>query len=425
MESFRNIVPVILLALLTCACPRAGAVDMLDEFAETYQDPVVTRPLVTDPYSMGPVAIVGHARIGADQVFELWTPIWSETEMRVRNGKMSPQEGNARLQEEWERAIRALVKDELFFQEAEREHASFINSIVDNVMRGGADRPRNQVVTEIRRMMEQSMQRHFRLISQDQIKRSGGLVKLRKVLESRGMTINEWQARLRKKAFTQSYLHQILNPRAPSPGPRAIQTYYADHPEEFSNPGPVRFRHIFFSNAARGGEEAAREAAIDVWEMIEDGEIDFETAASEYSDDPESKDRGGLETEPEASDPEREAWLADIRAALREEEPGQLGPILESPFGCHVATLISIGAPVRIPFAEVRRTIEDKLMNEVWEAETDRYFATISRNTDIRVVMPTFPASLASGDVRRTRRGAVIYNTARPGVHSYEEGNRQ
>ncbi|MCC8116665.1 MAG: hypothetical protein LIP18_05860, partial [Planctomycetes bacterium] len=131
--------PVVLLALLTCACPRTGAVDMLDEFAMTYQDQADTLPLVTDPYSMGPVAIVGHARIGADQVFELWTPIWSETQMRVRNGKMSPEEGNARLQEEWDRAIRALVKDELFFQEAEREHASFINSIVDRVMRGGAD----------------------------------------------------------------------------------------------------------------------------------------------------------------------------------------------------------------------------------------------------------------------------------------------
>lgn len=372
------------------------------------------RPPV-DTMAMGPIALVGHGRVNADQVFELWNPVWSETVAKVRNGKMSSQEGDVRLEEEWKRTILALIKDELFFQEAEREHNSYINALVDRIMRQGADRPRNQLVSEIRRAMQQNMERYFRELNTEMVKESGGMVKLHKVLESRGLTFIEWQNRLKKKAFTQSYLHEILKPRAPDPGPRQIQQYYSQHPDEFALPGLVRFRHIFFSTAQRG-EEKAQDDAVEVWERLVDGEIDFETAAAQYSDDPESKARGGLENGEEASDPEREAWLADIRTALREEKPGEIGAILESPFGCHVTQLISIGPDRKMPFSDVRKDIERKLQGQVWEEETDRYFATIRKNTEIKVLMPNFPdhlscASLVGGGGPRSPR---VYHTAKP-----------
>lgn len=378
-----------------------------------------------DSYGMGPVALVGHGKIGADQVFELWTPLWRETQAKVRNGKMTPAEGDRKLQQEWERAIKALMKDELFYQEADREHSSMINSIVDRVMRGGADRPRSQVTSEIRRLLEQDMNKFFRQLNAEVVKDSGGSVKLHKVLESRGLSFLDWQRRLQKKAFTQSYLHQILKPRAPDPGPRQIQQYYAAHPDEFSKPASVKFRHIFFSNALRGPEKA-RDDAVEVWERLVDGEIAFEAAAAEYSDDPPSRGRGGLETEDEASDLEREAWLNDIRVALREEPPGEVGPILESPFGCHVAMLLSVGPPQKTPFNEVRKEIEQKLQGERWEEETDRYFAVIRKNTDIRIVMPRFPQNLSCvAQEGMSGRSPRVYSTSRPEVLAPQRRSRQ
>ncbi len=357
-----------LMAALLAFCPAVRATEAVPE------GPVV--PPMTDPHAMGAVVIVGAGRVGADQVFELWTPIWYETLAKVRNGKMSPAEGDQKLLEEWRRAITVLVKDEVFFQEADREHNSFINRVVDNFKAQGDARPRSQIAGEIRRLMQQDMERYFRQLNAEVVKESGGSVKLHKVLEGRGLTFLEWQNRLKRKAFTQSYLHQILKPRAPDPGPKQIQDYYSSHPDEYSQPGLVRFRHIFFSNALRGGEKA-RDDAVEAWQAIMDGEIDFEAAAAKYSDDADSKGRGGLETGEDAADPEREAWLADIRAALREEKPDEVAPILESPFGCHVAVLLSIGPDRKIPFGEVRRDIERKLQGEIWDAETDRYFLTI------------------------------------------------
>ncbi len=381
-------------------------------------------PPVADPRSLGPVAAVGHVRIGAEEVLELWSPVWYETLAKVRNGKMSAADGDAKLTAEWRRIITALVKDELFFQEAEREHASFINMIVDNYVRAGADRSRNQIASEVRRLLQQDIERFFRQFTAEMVKESGGMVKLHKVLEGRGLSFQEWQNRLRKKAFTQSYLHQIIKPRAPDPGPKQIQEYYSGNTEEFAKPGLVRFRHIYFSNAKRGADQA-RDDAVAVWERLVDGEIDFETAARENSDDDVSKAHGGLESGEEAGDPEREAWLADIRTALREEKPGEIAPILESPFGCHIAVLISIGPDTKVPFNEVRREIERKLTNEVWEAETDRYFLSIKKNTEIKVLMSNFPPYLScESQIGRDARSAQVFQISKPEIVAPKSGRQ-
>ncbi|MCD8351572.1 MAG: hypothetical protein LUC93_13270, partial [Planctomycetaceae bacterium] len=166
--------------------------DLVQDFAQTYGTELQSHPQV-NTMAMGPVAMVGHGRINADQVFELWTPVWSETQAKVRNGKMSQREGDMRLHLEWERAVRALVKDEIFYQEAEREHSSFVNSIVERFVRAGADRPRVQVAAEVRRMLDADMQKFFRQLNSEVVKESGGMLKLNKVLESRGLTFNEWQ----------------------------------------------------------------------------------------------------------------------------------------------------------------------------------------------------------------------------------------
>lgn len=401
-----------LLALFACLLATAAAA-----VEPTLVEPTPAEPPLPDMHAMGPVAIVGASRIMPAEVFELWTPIWSETLAKVRNGKLSPAEGDRKLAEEWNRAIKALVKDELFYQEAEQEHAAVINMYVDQVMRQGAEGSRQQVRSMIRREMEQGMEKEFRRLNANVVKESGGAVKLHKVLQGRGLTLSEWQARLRKKAFTNYYLYMVLKPRTPDPGPRRIQEYYQKHTEEFAMPGLVRFRHIYFSNSKRG-EDQARDDAIEVWERLMDNEITFEEAAAQYSDDEPSKRRGGLESGEEASDPEREAWLGDVRSALKDETPGEVAPIMESAFGCHIAVLLSVGAERKKPFNEVKREIEQKISSELWEAETDRYFASIRKNTEIQVVMPTFPSYLSCAAQAAIPGGPAVYQIG--GTHKPE-----
>jgi parvulin-like peptidyl-prolyl isomerase len=368
------------------------------------------------------VAEVGSGRVTTGQVYELWGPVWYETLARVRNGKITAAEGNARLQDEWRQALDALIKDELLYQVAQSEHDSMINRFADNIYRSqqqaGAPQPIPVIVAKIRQVMKTDMDRFYRQLTSDLVKESGGRSKLLKVLEGRGMTYQDWQRRLEKKAFTHSYLTQIINPRSSSPGPRMVQEYYANHPQEFSRPGLVKFRHIFFSREARGGDQAAREAVSELWQRLEAGEMTFEAAAENYSDDPVSAARGGLESEETASDPERELWLADIRTALREEEPDRLAPILESPYGYHLAWLLAIGPERREPFREVSRAIARQLESAAFQAEVDRYFATVRKNTRIQVLQPAFPASLSPEAVAagQTPGMPAIYRLGEVGI---------
>ena len=369
-------------------------------------------------------ATVVDARIGADQVFELWAPIWYETLAKVRNGKLDAAEGDRLLTVEWQRALRALIKDEVFFQEAEIEQQLMINGYAEQMRSQGDPRPRRQIVAEISRLFDQDMERQFRQLSADFLRESGGRVKLGKVLESRRLTFADWQNRLRKKAMGQSYLRQAIQPTRLEPGPKEIQAHYANHPDEFSRPGPVRFRHIFLSRTGRGAE-AAREAAIEAWQELAAGEIGFDEAVARFSDDPVSRNRGGLETGGTAADPEREAWLADVRAALREETPGKLAPILESLFGFHVAELVSIGPERKIPFAEVSRDIERKIQSARWEEETEERFKTVSRKANIRVLMRDFPSRLScAAQAGLDAEGPRIYRLDTPDIQSFGPGRR-
>lgn len=373
-------------------------------------------------YIHGVAAEVGSGKIGADQIFELWGPVWYETLTKVRNGKMSAEEGDAKLQAEWTHSLQAMIKDELFYHEAEQDNNSQINHIVEQIYRiqqqsNSYPKTRAEIAAEIRSQVRQDMDRRFRELTSELVKDSGGMIKLKKVLEGRGMSYRDWQERLRRKAFTYSYLNMTIKPRAPAPGPKAIQEYYAKHDDEFKQPGVVKFKHIFFSKEARGGDDAAREAASEVWGMLISNEVDFETAAAKYSDDKPSAERGGLETEGTAADPEREAWLADIRVALREETPGKLAPILDSPFGYHLAELISIAPDTKIPFKEVRKDIERKLENQVFQAEVDKYYAVVRKNTNIKIMMPNFPQQLSCAAQQvRPQDVPAIYKLGEVGI---------
>lgn len=417
---FGKIMPVVCAVALSAGA--GAAQDWVQDLGRSMtQD--TGRPL-REAHAYGPAAVVEYGRIGSDQVFELWTPIWRETQAKVRNGKMAPREGDVRLQAEWERIVRALIKDEFFFQKAELEYHSVINSNVDRIMRGNADRLRSQVTAEVRRGFERDMNEFLQQLYTEVVRDSGGMLKLNKVLEQRGLTLADWQNRLKKKAFTQTFLRYLPRFRPRDLRAKDIQLYYKEHQNEFSDLGIVKFRHIFFSNAKRGIENA-QDAAVEVWELLEDGQITFSEAVKLYSDDMESSLNGGLEVEAEASDPEREVWLSDVRKALRNEEPRKLGPILESPFGFHIAVLISIGPNRKIPFSVVSKEIERKLRDNLVEKETERYFLQVENddNVKIKYLMPSFPAHLScEAQLGGPSRSPRVYSTAFPEVTSHRSG---
>lgn len=359
------------------------------------------------------VARVGAGSVTLGQVLSLWGPVWHEVRAQVMAGTLPAAAADAKLQTAWQEALQNQIRDEIFYQEAVREEERTFQSYVDRYVQmmarqRGSTPPRSSVERTLRTQQEEQLRGAVNRMVQRQIQAAGGFENLRRMLDARQISYSAWKNELTRKGRTLQYLHNRIDPFGEfQPRPRDILTYYRENPEEFTVPGEVVFRHILFANETRGGDDAAYQAAGSVWQAITDGRLTFEEAAQTHSDDPLSAARGGLETGV-STDPDREAWLADVRHALREETPGTLAPILLSSRGAHLGMLIETRPGERIPFETAQDTIAERMRNKRWEERTDDLYTQIREKVPVEILMPRFPTpfSLAQPPrgMRPTRR---------------------
>jgi len=361
-------------------------------------------------------AEVGTGKISMDQVFEVWGPAWYEAMAEVRRCRLSAEACDARLQKEWERALETVIREEVFYQEAERQYEIDLGKYIDKAYEYEQQRSgphslgpsRAQVARRIQETEEQRLEQAVDEMVARFINASGGVVRLKEVLQARGITWEDWRERIRRKGFANRHLNIQLQPLVPRPvRPADIRDYYKRHKDEFVKPGRVAFRHILFSYEARGGETAARAAARNVYDALVAKTLTFEEAARKHSDDAASREQGGLELGL-VEDVERDAWLGDVREAVRKEPPGVLGPILVSGKGCHLVMLIKAESSVPIPFAEAQRAMQQKIYAERWEAATEKYYQELREKVRIEILTSTFPEELSWRALREKKTLPVV-----------------
>ena len=346
---------------------------------------------------------VGKGYITVDQVIEIWGPAWQGALSEVQRGDLSTEACHERLQTAWEEALETAIREEVFYQEAEREFDKTIlaqaRMIYDNNRSRGGGYDSGPTLRTIERELREQVGKSVEVQLNDFIDRyiraAGGLTQLRKVIQDRGISWQQWRERIRRKAFTDQYLNMILGPRVPrDASPADIRRYFKDHAGEFVEPGKVIFRHILFSFKERGGETAARLAAGNVYEALLEKRFSFEKAAERFSDDTKSRDRGGLE-DAISPDPEREAWLSVIREAARTQDKGKVGSILISNTGCHLVVLLEAKPGRPIPFRKAQRDIRRKLFSERWEAAAQSLYQELRGKVRVKMLVPRYPEDYA------------------------------
>lgn len=389
----------------------AGVVSAPASVLAGEEDAAAVNPLAPNREAL--VARVGAGSVTLGQVLSLWGPVWHEVRAQVMAGTLPPGEADSRLQAAWTEALQNQIRDEIFYQEAVREEERTFQAYVDRYVQmmarqRGAAPVRSTVERQMRAQQEEQLREAVNRMVRRQIQAAGGFENLRRMLSSRNISYSAWKNELTRKGRTMQFLHNRIDPFGEyQPRPRDILTYYRENPEEFTVPGGVVFRHVLFCNEARGGDDAVYQAAGSVWQAIADGRLSFEEAAQTHSDDPVGAARGGLETAI-STDPDREAWLADVRDALREETPGSLAPILLSSRGAHLGILIEARPGERIPFDIAQDRIAERMRSKRWEARTDELYTQIREKVPVEILMPSFPSpySLAHPprDMRPTRR---------------------
>ncbi len=139
-------------------------------------------------------------------------------------------------------------------------------------------------------------------------------------------------------------------------------------------------------------------------------------AASKYSDDPVGRASGGRETGV-SHDPEREAWLSDVREAVREQTPGEL-EILESPRGYHITVLHKVTNGRRIPYKKAQKSIVAKIKGDEWEKQSITFYKRLKNRMMVDVIQKEVPPQLLWQDSAQVAKSRKIGMSADPTVNS-------
>jgi peptidyl-prolyl cis-trans isomerase C len=155
---------------------------------------------------------------------------------------------------------------------------------------------------------------------------------------------------------------QQLRDQIPDMTARAREIYQSK-PERYLVPGQVRVRHILL----RADSETARAARLPEAEALlkrlQEG-ADFADLARESSEDPGSAAAGGAL--PAFSRGRMVKPFEDAAFAL--QRPGDLSPVVASPFGLHIIWLEAIRPERQYTFDQVKDAIISKLRND-WLTE--------------------------------------------------------
>jgi peptidyl-prolyl cis-trans isomerase D len=170
---------------------------------------------------------------------------------------------------------------------------------------------------------------------------------------------NEFKQPDRRRVQYVTFAPKDFRPQVPEGD---VEKYYTEHASEFETPRQVRAAHLLVAVAQTGGSEAedkARAKVADVIRRVKAGE-DFGKLASEVSEDPGSKAKGG-----ELGWVKKGEMVPQFEEALFSLKRGEVSPEpVRTPFGYHAIKVFEIKEESRKPLREVAPQIRERLAGE-------------------------------------------------------------
>ena len=174
---------------------------------------------------------------------------------------------------------------------------------------------------------------------------------------------------MQNRIWAESFLEQVEERALPASSviDKAAHTTYKAEPERFTTPEETHARHILIA----GQDDAARAKAEKLLAELRAG-ADFAALAREHSADPGSAAKGG----DLGFFPKGKMVPAFEQAAFALKKPGDLSPVVPTPFGFHIIRLEGRKAATVKPFDEVKDQLRAetiaKLKNDARKKEVER-----------------------------------------------------
>ncbi len=169
-----------------------------------------------------------------------------------------------------------------------------------------------------------------------------------------------------------------------------VKAFYDKHPERFKQPDLVSVRHILVSvkqgdNPQGLSDADAKKRIAKIQAELKKG-ARFEDLAKKYTDDPGSKENGGLYADADPS-----AWVPEFGAAARTQPLGKVGAPVKTQFGYHLMKVEARKPSRQVPFEEAKAACEKMTQQERQAKVWNELMDDLRKEIPFELVKPTAP----------------------------------
>ena len=185
-----------------------------------------------------------------------------------------------------------------------------------------------------------------------------------------------------------------------------VKAYFDKHPERFKQPDLVSVRHILVSvkqgeNPQGLSDADAKKRLAKIQAEIKKG-AKFEDLAKKYSDDPGSKENGGLYADADPS-----AWVPEFGAAARTQPIGKVGAPVKTQFGYHLVKVEARKPARQIPFEEAKAASEKMATQERQAKVWNELMDDLRKEIPFELVKPAAPKAAEAPKVFEAGKAGV------------------
>ncbi|HTV62548.1 MAG TPA: peptidylprolyl isomerase [Verrucomicrobiae bacterium] len=232
-------------------------------------------------------------------------------------------------------------------------------------------------------------------------KEAGSLDALELRLKGSGKTLDQFRSQLADSTTANAALVRELGV---SVSDADIKAFYDAHPSDFEQPEQVTVRHILFMTIdptthaplSDDQKQAKLKQAQDVLKQLRDG-ADFAALATRYSDDPGSKENGGLL--PAFGHGE---MVAPFEAAAFSLTNNQISDIVTTEYGYHIIKLLDKTPAHKIELAKVSDNIKSYLLRQKLAPLAPRYLLKLKQDADVQILDDNLKQAVAAADASST-----------------------
>ena len=166
-----------------------------------------------------------------------------------------------------------------------------------------------------------------------------------------------------------------------------VKAFFDAHPEKFVTPEMFSARHILIGTKKVGDQQPltddeAKAKAAKVLAEIKAGKP-FADAAKEYSDDPGSKDNGGL-----YEDTAFGKFVPEFEQAVRSQEVGKVGEPVKTMFGYHLIQVEKLSPAAAQTFEAAKDAAKEQATAERQEKVMRAYLDAVKKEVGFKSVDP-------------------------------------